>query len=657
MHQKVDDTIGMLAVAQDTAEMHVADSVQRSLNRALKLIGRCNHAMMHADDEQTLLFEICQLAIDIGGYRIACVGLAEPDEEQSVSMVAWSNGSEEFVKQLHVKWGNDEALSGTIGTAIRLGETIVNRDYRENPAMMPWRELAATHGLRSSIAIPLVLNNSVFGSLMIGCAGADAFGQQEQALLEEMAADLAFGVQALRARAERDFAKSQLEFLAHHDALTGTPNRLMLREHFIQAVQSSAVSGTSFAVLLLDLDNFKFVNDSLGHDYGDQLLVEVTRKLKRRVRDVGTVYRYGGDEFVVILDPVCALSVLENYVRKLINAFTSPITVGEYVIDTTVSAGLSLFPAHSTELDTLLRFADTALQKSKRSGKNTFHLFDESMRSDVEELVRLRAQLRSAIRNNELVLHYQPKIDLSSGKVSGAEALVRWEHPERGLLGPAEFVPLAERTGLIVQIGDWVIDEACRNMGSWLERRLPVRSISVNVSALQVRRGNLLLSVSTALRRWRVPANCLELELTESVFLDGIDSVVSLIGDLRRLGVKLSIDDFGTGYSSLAYLKNLRVDRLKVDQSFVRDMGRDPNALAIVKTIVQLGRNLDLVVTAEGVEDRFQLETLRELGCAEVQGYLISRPVDAASFETFCLAEAESGQVAVSEVTRPCRTA
>nr|WP_318290142.1 GGDEF domain-containing phosphodiesterase [Paraburkholderia sp. BL8N3] len=322
--------------------------------------------------------------------------------------------------------------------------------------------------------------------------------------------------------------------------------------------------------------------------------------------------------------------------RKLIDAFTSPIVVDGYASDTTMSAGLSLFPSHSESLDELLRFADTALQKSKQNGKNTFHLFNEGMRSDELERGRLRAQLRSALRYSELLLHFQPKVDLASGAVTGAEALVRWLHPERGLLGPAAFVPLAEQTGLIVQIGDWVIDEACRQLASWHAGGLPVQSISVNVSALQVRRGNLPLSVASALRRWGVPAKCLELELTESMFLDDIDTAVALIDDLRQFGVRLSIDDFGTGYSSLAYLKNLRVDRLKVDQSFVRDMATDPNALAIVKTIVQLGRNLSLAVTAEGVENSEQLEMLRQLGCAEIQGYMISRPVDAASFIAFC---------------------
>jgi len=632
--------IGVLGVARDITEQHAAKVAQETLNRALTLIGKCNHAMMHATDERSLLFRICQLAVDVGGYHVACVGFAQANAEKSVSIAAWSQNGEAFSRKIDVSWAENQAHSGTIGSAIRSGTTVINRDYRSNPAMLPWRALAEEYGLRSSIAVPLMQNGAIFGALMICSGRPDAFGTKEKLLLEEMAADLAFGVQTLRTRAEHDAAKRQLEFHAHHDALTGTPNRVVMRHNFALVADKARNSGASVAVLLLDLDNFKFINDNLGHEEGDRLLIEVTRKLRSRIRGNGTVYRYGGDEFVVLLHPVCDLPLLDRYMRNLIDSFIAPVTLGDVVIDVTISAGVSLFPAHADELEGLLRFADTALQKSKRSGKNTFHVFDETMQSAERQLVELRSQLRTAIRDSELVLHFQPKIDVASGRITGGEALVRWQHPERHLLGPAEFIPLAESTGIIVQIGDWVINEACRHLALWLKRGLPLQSVSVNVSALQIRRGNLLGSVANALRRWQVPAGYIELELTESIVLDDVDHVVLLLADLRRLGVKISIDDFGTGYSSLAYLKTLRVDRLKVDQSFTRDLAVDPNALAIVKTIVQLGRNLDLSITAEGVENAQQLGILRELGCEEAQGYLFSRPVDAPSFEAFCIANA-----------------
>ncbi|MGY6126890.1 putative bifunctional diguanylate cyclase/phosphodiesterase (plasmid) [Paraburkholderia strydomiana] len=268
-------------------------------------------------------------------------------------------------------------------------------------------------------------------------------------------------------------------------------------------------------------------------------------------------------------------------------------------------------------------------------------MFSDALRSDELELVRLRSELRAAIRNAELLLFYQPKVELTNGRIVGAEALLRWRHPQRGLLTPGTFIPLAERTGIIVELGDWAIDEACRQLAAWLSEGFSPIRIAVNVSALQVRRGNLLLSVTTALRRWRAPAENLELEFTESVLLDDVDNVIASISSLRLLGVKVSIDDFGTGYSSLAYLKNLPFDGLKVDQTFVSDMTEDPSSLAIVKTIVQLGRNLNMMVTAEGVEAPEQLKTLRDLGCTEIQGYLVSRPLSADDFERF-LRKAES---------------
>jgi diguanylate cyclase (GGDEF)-like protein/PAS domain S-box-containing protein len=628
--------IGILGIARDITEHHNAKIVQEGLNRALKLIGKCNHAMMHATDERSLLFQICELAVDVGGYKIAWAAFAELDERKSVSIGAWSRNGGDFLKKIELSWDETEIGNGLIGTAIRGGATVVNRDYRENPAMRPWRAVAEEHGYRSSIAVPLARDGEPYGALVICAAEPDAFNAQEQSLLEEMAADLAFGLQRLSERVEHDAAKRQLEFLAHHDALTGTPNRVLLSEHFTNAVRRSHVRATSIAVLLLDIDNFKVVNDSLGHDYGDRLLIEVTKRLQRRIKNLGVVCRYGGDEFAVLLHPVCEMTLLNDFVRKLIDSFTSPMVIGDYSVDVTLSAGVSLYPKHANNLDDLIKYADIALQKSKTSGKNTYRCFDDSMQSDELRLGRLRTQLRSAIRNNELLLQYQPKVNLGSGEVVGVEALVRWQHPEQGLLPPGAFIPLAERTGLIVLIGDWVINEACRQFASWLAEGLKLTSICINVSALQVRRGNLLMSVSNALRRWGLPPRYVELELTESIFLSDAEAVIILLKDLRRLGVKLSIDDFGTGYSSLAYLKTLRVDRLKIDQSFVRDMTLNSDTAAIVKTIVQLGRNLNLAITAEGVEERAQLDALKQLGCDEVQGYLISKPLEAATLSAFC---------------------
>ncbi len=429
------------------------------------LIGKCNHAMMHATDERALLFRICQLAVDVGGYRVACVGLAEANADKSVSIAAWSQNGEAFSRKIHVSWAEDEAHSGTIGSAIRSGATVVNRDYRSNPAMLPWRALAEEYGLRSSIAVPLTQNGAVFGALMICSERPDAFGTKEQLLLEEMAADLAFGVQTQRTRAEHDSAKRQLEFNAHHDALTGTPNRVVMRENFSVVAGMARNSGASVAVLLLDLDNFKFVNDNLGHEQGDRLLIEVTRKLRSRVRGNGVPCIAMGATnswCCCILFATCRCWI--RYMRKLIDSFSAPVTVGDGVIDITVSAGVSLFPAHAGELDDLLPLRRYGFAEISAAAVGIPSTYSMKQCNRPKGNVELRSQLRMAIRNDELVLHFQPKIDVASGRVTGGEALVRWQHPQRRLLGPAAFVPLAESTGIIVQIGDWVINEACRHL-------------------------------------------------------------------------------------------------------------------------------------------------------------------------------------------------
>ena len=381
---------------------------------------------------------------------------------------------------------------------------------------------------------------------------------------------------------------------------------------------------------------------SLGHDCGDELLVEVTRRLQQSIGEHAVVCRYGGDEFVILLTGVKGPAEVTEFVGGLTQSFIEPFVVGEYPIDVTFSIGVSLYPADATTLDELIKFADTALQRSKETGKNNFLFFNEGMKSDAQEQVLLRAQLNNAVRSGELVLHYQPKIDLGSGVIVGAEALVRWQHPERGLLGPDAFIPFAEKTGLIIPLGEWVLDQACAQAAAWKALGLPLQSVSINISALQVRRGNLLGSVVNALERNGLTGSDIELELTESIFLQKLDASLRLLQNLRQLGVKLSIDDFGTGYSSLAYLKQLRVDRLKIDRSFIRDIPGNSDSTAIVKTIIQLAQNLDLAVTAEGVESEAQLGILEDLGCDEAQGYLISRPIDAAAFAQLFISRHET---------------
>jgi diguanylate cyclase (GGDEF)-like protein len=624
-------TVRLIGAAQDITERKYAEHAQQRLNRALKLLSDCNTTLVHAVEEDKLLADICRLVVESGGYRMAWVGFAEHDEEKSVRMVAEYGDEQNYLADLELSWADIEIGRGPTGTAIRTGLTDINQDYASNPRAALWREAALAHGYRSSIGLPLNGKKHVLGALTIYSAEAGAFEREEVKLLEEMANDLAYGIETLRTRAEHEAAERKLEFLAHHDMLTGLPNRVLLRDRFEQAVAQADRDRSGVAVLFLDLDNFKQVNDTLGHNFGDQLLVKVVERLRGCLRDSDTISRQGGDEFIVLLPHLGDIGAIGGIAQHIIEEFSEAFEIDNYSLNTTFSVGISLFPSDSREFDTLLRNADTALYQAKDSGRNTYRFFSERMNLDAQEQLHLQGQLRSALKNQEFLLHYQPQIDIASERIVGVEALVRWEHPELGLIPPGRFIPLAERTGLIVPIGEWVLHEACRQAQTWREQGQPL-VMAVNLSALQFKRGTLIDTVIKALRESGLPAELLELELTESILLQDIDIAIRTLHSLKDMGVKLSIDDFGTGYSSLSYLKRLAVDKLKIDQSFVRDLTEDADSAAIVRAIIQLGHTMQLKVIAEGVEKDAQLEFLRNYGCDEVQGYLYSRPVAAAEF-------------------------
>jgi diguanylate cyclase (GGDEF)-like protein len=611
-----------------TRELRESESRIARLNRALKLLSDCNMALVRAEDEHKLLTEVCQLIIGSGGYLLAWVGFAEQDEAKTIRSLADADHEQDYLDSMDVTWADTECGHGPTGTAIRTGVTDINQDYLSNPRMIPWRDAAIRHGYRSSIALPLAGEQGVLGALTIYAPDPNAFNPDEIKLLEELADNLAYGVVTLRARAERMQAEEKLAFMAHHDPLTQLPNRLLLRDRFDQAVADTRRKHSKVAILFLDLDNFKQVNDTLGHNHGDQLLVRVVERLRGCIRETDTISRHGGDEFTVLLTDLHDHGLIGGIAQNIIEAFAKPVEVKGNMVDVTFSIGISVFPNDGSEFDTLLMKADTAMYQIKENGRNSFRFFTQEMNSDALEQMQLQSQLRSALKNCELLLHYQPQIDIGSGDIVGFEALIRWQHPDLGMISPAKFIPLAERSGLIIPIGAWVLNEACRQAKVWLDNghRLVM---AVNLSALQFRRGNLLETVANALERSGLPSSLLELELTESIMLQDMETVMETLHELKKMGIKQSIDDFGTGYSSLSYLKRLDVDKLKIDQSFVRDMTSDSEDSAIVTAIIQLGHTLQLTVIAEGVETEAQLALLKSYGCDEAQGYLFSRPVPA----------------------------
>ncbi len=445
---------------------------------------------------------------------------------------------------------------------------------------------------------------------------------------------------AIRDMTERRANQQQIEYLAHHDPLTGLPNRLVLQSRFEQAIADANRTRSKVALLFLDLDNFKSINDSLGHLVGDAMLQAVANRLRECVRETDTVSRQGGDEFLIVFNALADAEAASLFVDRLMQKFRLPCLADGHEISTSFSVGISLYPDDGQDFNSLLKKADIAMYQAKSAGRNTYRFFSEHMNVDAAEHLHLRKGLRLAIERSEFVLHYQPQIDLASGLVVGAEALIRWNHPEFGLVSPGRFIPIAEESGLIVPIGEWVLHEACRQATAWQKAGLPPLSIAVNLSAAQFGRGDVELTVRRALDASGLDAGWLELELTESILIQNVENVLATVKKLKMLGVKLSIDDFGTGYSSLSYLKRFAFDKLKIDQSFIHDVATDPENAAIVGALVQMARGLNLKTIAEGVESASVLQHLRGLRCDAAQGYLFARPMPADQFFEYLGAEA-----------------
>ncbi len=428
---------------------------------------------------------------------------------------------------------------------------------------------------------------------------------------------------------ERKQYESQLEYQAQHDALTGLPNRNLLADRINQVINRVQRHDSLVGVVFLDLDNFKVINDSLGHEVGDQIIKAVSERLVSAVREGDTVARYGGDEFVVVLDDMVQEKNVADITRKLMAEMTAPFNIDGRDIIVTVSLGVAIYPRDGEDQATLLRNADTALYRAKEAGRNTFQFYAADMNQRLLARLDLERDLRQALENGEFLLHYQPQVNFASGAIIGVEALVRWRQPERGIVPPGEFIPLAEETGLIVPLGKWVLQEACRQAQAWRDAGMPEISMSVNLSARQFRAPGLVQTILGVLVETRLEARFLEMEITESMLMHDPEGAIMVLDELQKHGIHFAMDDFGTGYSSLNYLKRFPIHKLKIDQSFVRNVTTDPDDAAITNAVIELSHGLNLKVIAEGVETEAQRIFLHANGCDEMQGFLFSRPVPA----------------------------
>jgi diguanylate cyclase (GGDEF)-like protein/PAS domain S-box-containing protein len=750
---------GFVGLAYDLTERKQAELALHRLNRELRAISDCNQILVRAENEQSLLDDICRIVCDKAGYRMAWVGYIDATGQETMRVAA-SAGEE--LGYLDVALAIRDVTGKTDSPteiAARTGNVTGFTDVASDPTAAPWRAAALQRGYRSSISLPLKDKSRVFGVLTIYASEPDAFTSEERRLLGELADDLAFGIVTLRTRAEHSRAEEQIQIAAtafeaqegiiitdaeqvilrvnraftditgyksdevigatprllssgHHDAafyramwnrihadgswqgeiwnrrkdgdlypewlnitavknaqgdvthyvgtmiditerkeaerkiehlafydlLTGLPNRRLFVDRLQQAMAGSARSRRMGALLFIDLDNFKIVNDTCGHDVGDRLLIEVARRLDTCVRDGDTISRLGGDEFVAMLEdlsehPSEAAAQARIVAAKVLESLNLPYAIAGRVHHSTPSIGATLFVGNQDSVDELLKQADIAMYQAKSAGRNTLRFFDPEMQAAVAARASLEADLRQGIEGREFVLHYQPQVD-ALRRIIGAETLLRWQHPGRGMISPAQFIPLAEETGLILPIGQWVLEEACACLAGWSQddakRDL---TLAVNVSARQFRQPDFVARVRQALDSARAPAGQLKLELTESLVLDNVEDTIEKMRALKTLGVGFSMDDFGTGYSSLSYLTRLPLDQLKIDQSFVRKLPDSATDAVVVQSIITLAESLGIAVIAEGVETETQRQFLQQHGCPVYQGYLFSKPVALADFE------------------------
>jgi diguanylate cyclase (GGDEF)-like protein/PAS domain S-box-containing protein len=426
---------------------------------------------------------------------------------------------------------------------------------------------------------------------------------------------------------ERKVAEARIQFLADSDALTGLPNRRLLQDRLTQALAIARRNKSRVALLFLDLDTFKNINDSMGHSVGDLLLQELAERLKTWGRKQDTVARVGGDEFLIVLTELNDITDAAVAAERLLDGIIGEYSIRGHVLNITCSLGISIFPEHGTDPETLMKNADAAMYSAKQNGRNNFRFFTDEMNAQVVERLTLENSLRLALDRKELFLVYQPQVEIATGRIVGLEALLRWQHPELGLVPPDRFIRIAENSGLILTIGEWVLRTACSQALKWQEEGLPAVTIAVNVSAIQFRQESFCGLIRRVLHETGLAPQCLELELTESLLLANAEVMLSVVEELKAIGVTLAIDDFGTGYSSFSYLRQFRVSKLKIDRSFIRDVAVNPDDAAITAAIISMAKSLHLKVIAEGVEDEAQMTFLRARQCDEIQGYYFSKPL------------------------------
>ncbi len=732
-------------VARDVRARNAAEASARRANEALRALSRANAALSQATDEHDLFKRVCEALTSSRGYPLAWVGLIDHGTDSSVTIVAASGDAQPYLERVHVSYDDSPQGQGPTGKAIRTGKIQVLRDIEDDPSIARWHKAATDYGFRTSVSLPIRVDDRIIGALNVYSTETWAFDERELPLLEELAADLGFGVRNMEIRADRDhqlarlrlagtvfdnsaegilitdadrrieminraftqitgyeaqdvigrrpemlqsdlhepsfyehiwsqlaqggywqgelrsrrrngevypqwltisevrdesgaithyvaiFAdltqahqtQKELTFRTYHDPLTGLPNRTLFRQRLQQLLDDSH---PRLAVVLIDLQGFRALNDSFGAEGGDEVLRQTAERLRAVLRQHDLIARPGGDEFWITVHDEAGHPGIDEWIRKLMAAISEPMTVAEYTVRLESNMGVALVPEDGSSLDELLTNAATALHRAQEQGRGQIDYFQPAMHEAVQRRVRVEEALKTGMETGELRVWYQPQVNLTTGAIYGAEALVRWRHPDWGLMMPHDFIPLSESSGLVVRIGDWVLEQALERLAQWRAAGYPVERISVNASPAQLQRPEWPEVVHALLERTGVPAHCLEIEITEEGVLDNMKDALTTMEWLKALDIRLAIDDFGKGYSSLAYLKQFPIDTLKIDKSFVDGLPNVEYDCSIAEAMLAVSRALGFEVVAEGVETTAQAEWLRQRGVPLAQGFLFYRP-------------------------------
>ena len=602
----------------------------QSLTRAFRTLSAGNRTLLRESDEPSLLEAMCRVAVVNGGYRLAFVNYMHHDEAKTIETVARYGDNGGFIESLRMTWADSERGRGSVGMAIREEKHNIIRSMANDPRFAPWREEAVQRRYGSIISLPLRVDNDVIGTFTLIAEQEDAFDEAEVALLDEMAADLSFGIQIARAAVQQKEHRRIAEYALTHDNFTGLPNRVSFLRDLTARIEAARQEHEPLAILVIHMPRLQELFDGFGYHLSLSAVRQIAERLTAISDFAPHLARLSPNEFGVALLHTSPEITL-RHARAALKVFQDPVLVGEAEIDMAAFIGISYFPGHGEDADALVRRAAIAARGGARRDAGIF-IYEGATERENPERLAIAAELRTAINRRELELHYQPKIDLRSGAVSGAEALIRWNHPKRGFLPPAKFVPLAEDTGLIRTMTEMVIAIAIRQQHAWLKDGVAL-PVAVNLSANNLYDPRFLDTFQALLETWGVQASLIEIELTESALVDDPETARRVLDRLRQLGCKIYIDDFGTGYSSLNYLVTLPVHALKIDRSFVHQMSRSREAHSVVASIISMAHNLGLRVVAEGVETVEDLEMLKQLGCDEAQGYYFAKPQPAEQYD------------------------